>query len=266
MTTSSNNNAIQLRREMEMSLQYTNRVGFKLLEFGAETKYTTERILIDIVETVTTNPLEWDSVKHHMARIEFALKKIATYFQFKSRIKKQMEEEGGENTEKYPTYSKIQYLEEELLRLQEEMKRMKEISSEPTDETTTEEDVPECTTTTPDDSLPESIDEQNRIPFEVQPIPFPPALPPVPIYIKQKKTENDLKNVYTRRLPPTNSLSSAIKLGAAIKLRKVDVPRSPGGTPTRVSGREERSKSGSSSSTIDMLSLALEEKFKNIKR
>lgn len=232
------NNAIQLRRDMEMSLEYTNRMGFRLLEFGAETKHSSERILLDIVETVTSNPMEWDCVKQHIARIEYALKKIATYFKVKSHMRKKTSE--GESGENYPTYSKVQYLEEELLRLQEEMKRMKALSTQEAqekekgvvlrsgkydkmDDETKIQTEPECTAA---EFNGESIDEQNRIPFDYQAIPMPPPLSTTPIYVAQQKTTQDqMKNVFTRRLPPTNSLSSAIKLGAAIKLRKVDLPR-----------------------------------------
>lgn len=67
---------------------------------------------------------------------------------------------------------------------------------------------------------------QERIALEnYAAIPMPPSMKSHEPSLQQPKESEATMKVYTRRLPPAKNFTSAIRMGAAIKLRKVQGPR-----------------------------------------
>ena len=89
------------------------------------------------------------------------------------------------------------------------------------------------------------------------------ALTPLSPNRPSSSSSSSLSGVYTRNIPGASELSHTdlIKVAAAIKLRRTNVPRSPGGTPVK---RVDHSALGGSAMGVGGIGEALRRKFQNV--
>eukprot|EP00753_Platysulcus_tardus_P020725 PLAT8363.1.p2 GENE.PLAT8363.1~~PLAT8363.1.p2 ORF type:complete len:616 (+),score=271.35 PLAT8363.1:10-1857(+) len=193
-----------------------------------------------------------------------------------------------EGQEGVQTITKIQYLEMELARLKEAMLSMQAASAGAAPAAAAAADsLPAASSDAAADSDPAEDAEGEEVDggrwpllrpgIALPPAPYsddvapPPMPPPLPVPEEDEEDEDagssakvpELK-VYCRRLDVGSTkpltLAEMVRMGSAIKLRPVEGPRSPGGTPMRDSKASSRPRAGSTN-TADIISLALQRKF-----
>lgn len=121
----SSNTHIEKRQTIDRTIQYTNTVGFRLLEAGAEVGAESKRIYLDFVTVITTNPLHWHAIQIQKLYLKKLLKKVCRFLIPHNSFKKRQ-------MDNITTCTKMQYLEEEIVRLHAEMKRFKTLTGSST--------------------------------------------------------------------------------------------------------------------------------------
>lgn len=121
----SSNTHIEKRQAIDRTIQYTNTVGFRLLEAGAEVGAESKRIYLDFVTVITTNPLHWHAIQIQKLYLTKLLKKVCRFLIPHNSFKKRQ-------MDNITTCTKMQYLEEEIVRLHAEMKRFKTLTGSST--------------------------------------------------------------------------------------------------------------------------------------